>query len=507
MGKLCVILYDQLSDDLSSLQTIKASEDTVLICEDWAFLQKIQHHQKKIVFMMSCARHYAQSLRKKGYQVIHIPFTQKKSTTQAVSDCLNDQQIESIVLTHPNDYSLFVETSTWSKQFKKPVEILDDDRFFCRIDEFKQWAANRKQLRMEYFYREMRKTHHVLMDGDVPVGGKWNYDHSNRKPPRESMQIPSPFEQKVDHITQQVIEEVEAHFSHHFGDILPFFLAVTAQQAQQALERFINERLASFGDYQDAMIEGEPFMYHAHLSGYFNVGILSAKHAVESVLRAYDLGHAPLNAVEGFIRQILGWREYVRGIYWLKMPEYQTMNALKAQRPLPQFFWSAETTMNCMHHCIKQTKEHAYAHHIQRLMVLGNFALLTGLHPDEVNEWYHIVYIDAYHWVELPNVSGMILFADGGVLASKPYASGGNYINKMSDYCQNCHYNVQEKTGDNACPFNYLYWDFLMRHEQVLHQNPRIAMMYRTLSKMSDEKKQQIKDSTNTFFKTFEGDK
>ena len=249
------------------------------------------------------------------------------------------------------------------------------------------------------------------------------------------------------------------------------------------------------------MIEGEPWLYHSHLSFYINIGLLSPIECIERAEAAYLEGSAPLNAVEGFIRQILGWREYVRGIYWLKMPEYENENYLGADRKLPWLYWGGETKMNCLRQCVKETKENAYAHHIQRLMVLGTFALIAGLDPDEVNEWYYIVYADAYQWVELPNVTGMILFADGGLLASKPYAASGAYINKMSDYCKNCSYSVTKKNGDKACPFNYLYWDFMLRNEGTLKGNPRLNMSYRTLERMGDEKIQAIKDDAQRFFK------
>ena len=292
---------------------------------------------------------------------------------------------------------------------------------------------------------------------------------------------------------------VEGEFADHFGDLYPFDFAVTAAQARQVLDEFISQRLQQFGSYQDAMLADEPFMFHAHIGFYLNCGLLSAKEAVAAAEQAYHSGQAPLNAVEGFIRQILGWREYVRGLYWLKMPDYKQLNYFQATRNLPAFFWTAETDMRCLNICVSDTKKYAYAHHIQRLMVLGNFALLAGLCPDEVNEWYLIVFADAYEWVELPNVSGMVLFADGGMLASKPYAAGGAYIDRMSNYCSSCRYQVKLKNGSDACPFNYLYWDFLIRHRDKLNRNPRLGMIYRTLDKMDEEKQQNIKRDAQTF--------
>jgi deoxyribodipyrimidine photolyase-related protein len=393
---------------------------------------------------------------------------------------------------------------SWQDQIGIPVDIVEDTRFLCTLDEFKNWAQERSQFRMEYFYREMRKKHHILMEGDQPRGGQWNYDFENRKPPKEGLKIPETFSRGPDVISNEVIQLVRERFSDHFGDLEPFYFAVTRVQALEALELFIRERLPIFGDYQDAMIQGEPWMYHSHLSFYLNSGLLLPEECVKSAEKAFHDGYAPLNAVEGFIRQIIGWREYVRGLYWLKMPGYEKENFFEADRHLPDFYWTAKTQMNCLRQCVTETTQNAYAHHIQRLMVLGNFALLAGIDPKYVNEWFLIVYADAYEWVELPNVSGMILYADGGVLASKPYAAGGSYINKMSNYCQNCRYKVTQKNGKEACPFNYLYWDFLRRNREKLENNPRIGMMYKTLDRMEPEKQKAIIDDSNRFFSQIE---
>jgi deoxyribodipyrimidine photolyase-related protein len=353
---------------------------------------------------------------------------------------------------------------------------------------------------MEYFYREMRKKYDILMQGNDPIGGQWNYDAENRKPPKAGLNIPSPYVGECDDITQDALSLAAEHFGDHFGDLEPFYFAVTRDEALQVLDQFIERRLSHFGDYQDAMVQGEPWMYHSHISFYLNCGLLLPLECVRAAERAYSEAKAPLNAVEGFIRQIIGWREYVRGIYWLKMPEYVSENFLQADRQLPDFYWTANTKMNCLRQCVSETKKNAYAHHIQRLMVLGNFALLAGIHPKFVNEWFLIVYADAYEWVELPNVSGMILFADGGYLASKPYAASGSYINKMSNYCKTCSYKVAKKNGPDACPFNYLYWDFLSRNREKLQSNHRIGMMYKNYDRMGAEKQKEIRDDSDNFF-------
>jgi deoxyribodipyrimidine photolyase-related protein len=345
---------------------------------------------------------------------------------------------------------------------------------------------------MEYFYREMRRKTNWLMDGDQPLGGQWNYDAENRKALPEDLEVPERHLFKTDQITKDVIQLVDKRFTDHFGDLSSFHWAVTMRNAQKALRYFISEFLDRYGDYQDAMKSGEDFVFHSVLSPYLNIGLLNPKEVCEAVLDAYDQGKAPINAVEGFIRQILGWREFIRGIYWMQMPKYSETNTFKAKRPLPDFYWTGETEMNCLREVIDVTRRTAYAHHIQRLMVTGNFALLTGIDPKQVEEWYLIVYSDAFEWVELPNTHGMALHADGGLLGSKPYAASGAYINRMSDYCKDCIYDPKTKLGENACPFNYLYWYFMITNEELLNSNPRMAMPYRTLAGMTDERRQEI---------------
>ena len=342
------------------------------------------------------------------------------------------------------------------------------------------------------------------MQDNNPIGGQWNYDTENRKPPKDGLKIPLPYIGKIDDITQEVMSLVSQRFEDHFGDLEPFYFAVTRADALQVLDQFIEQRLNHFGDYQDAMIQGEAWMYHSHISFYLNCGLLLPLECIHAAEEAYKNGTAPINSVEGFIRQIIGWREYVRGIYWLKMPKYSDENFLDAKRSLPDFYWTGNTKMNCLSQTILETKQNSYAHHIQRLMVLGNFALLAGINPKEVNEWFLIVYADAYEWVELPNVSGMILFADGGYLASKPYAAGGSYINKMSNYCKNCSYKVTKKNGIDACPFNYLYWNFLDHNRVKLAGNQRISMMYKIFDRMDTEKQATIREDSEIFLVSLE---
>lgn len=502
MSTLRIILGDQLSSTISSLKACDQSKDIILMCEVWEETSYVKHHKKKIAFLFSAMRHFARYLEENKYQVIYTKLDDKENTGSfkgEVERTLKDHSIKNIVVTHPGEYRLLVEIQSWESQLGVAVDILPDDRFLCSLDAFSNWSKTRKQLRMEYFYRQMRKKYSILMQGDEPEGGQWNYDFKNRKFPKEALNIPKPYHNVSDAITRDVLKLVSKHFQDHFGDLEPFYFAVTRTQALSALDQFIEQRLAYFGDYQDAMIQGEPWMYHSHLSFYLNCGLLLPLECVKAVENAYYNKKIPLNAAEGFIRQIIGWREYVRGIYWLKMPDYESSNFFDSKKKLPDFYWTAKTNMNCLKQCVLETKKHAYAHHIQRLMVLGNFALIAGIDPLQVNEWFLIVYADAYQWVELPNVSGMILFADGGYLASKPYAAGGSYINRMSNYCKNCQYKSSKKTGPGACPFNYLYWDFLARNRSKLAHNHRIAMMYKTYDRMSDDKKQIIKKESNYF--------
>jgi deoxyribodipyrimidine photolyase-related protein len=352
---------------------------------------------------------------------------------------------------------------------------------------------------MEYFYRGMRKKTGWLMDGDKPAGGEWNYDKQNRKALPGKVSLPGRLRFDPDDITLAVMQLVTDRYEGHFGDLETFQWATTRTNARRALAHFIADCLPNFGDYQDAMKSGEDFLFHALLSPYMNIGLLDPREVCEAALEALDEGLAPLAAVEGFVRQILGWREYIRGFYWLHMPAYQDSNFLEAERPLPDFFWTADTHMNCLRQTIESTRRHAYAHHIQRLMITGNFALLTSLAPAEVENWYLTVYADAFEWVELPNTHGMALFADGGVLASKPYAASGAYINRMSNYCGGCRYSPGKKLGEGACPFNYLYWNFLIGKRDLLEGNPRMGLAYRNLNNKPESELDAIVAQSRAF--------
>lgn len=501
MKVLRLILGDQLNINISSLADLDPYEDTILMAEVYQETQYVKHHKKKIAFIFSAMRHFYEELKIRNYPIIYFAFSRHsgiQTFTDAIKETLTQKKIDKIIVTFPGEYRVLEEIKGWETKFNLPVEIRPDQRFLADLEEFKGWQDQYKVPRMEYFYRKMRVKHNILIKNGQPVGGQWNFDQENRQSFIQVNPIETDPLFKPDLITKSVLTLVNETFTDHFGDTLPFYFAVTREQALLVLKDFIDHKLTLFGQYQDMMVQNQPFLFHAKISFYLNCGLLLPMECIQVAETAYYEKKLPLNAVEGFIRQILGWREYVRGIYWSKMPGYEQNNALEAKRLLPAFFWTGETAMNCLKQVILQTKQYAYAHHIQRLMVIGNFALLTGLEPKAVAEWFLIVYADAFEWVELPNVIGMILYADGGYLASKPYAASGAYINKMSNYCKSCHYKVKLKVGPEACPFNYLYWHFLSTHSELAN-NPRLSVIYKRISEMPLEQLNAIKQSSENF--------
>lgn len=504
---LCLVLGDQLTLSLPAIAALDKTRDVILMAEVREEATYVPHHQKKIVLLFSAMRHFAQTLQAEGYRVRYIKYDapdNQASLFGEVKQALKHFNAQRIALTMPGEWRLYQDMQQWSERLKVAVEWFDDPGFVSTPDEFSRWAKGKKQLRMEFFYREMRKKTGVLMVGAAPEGGQWNFDADNRQPLPAHQPVPKPRRFVPDAITQEVILLVQEHFPSHMGEASDFSYAVTREQALEVLDTFIAQRLCNFGAYQDAMRQGDPWLFHSHISFYLNLRLLCPLEVVERAERAYRQHQVPLNSIEGFVRQVIGWREYVRGFYWHLSPQLQNDNALNATRPLPRFFWDAQTNMNCMRQCISDTRQYAYAHHIQRLMVLGNFCLLTGIAPTEVQAWYLAVYADAYEWVELPNVSGMILFADGGTLASKPYAASGAYINKMSDYCKKCGYSVKLKSGEKACPFNYLYWHFIEQHGDRFRSNPRMAMIYRTYEKLAESQRSAMRQSAQQFMAKLE---
>jgi deoxyribodipyrimidine photolyase-related protein len=382
-----------------------------------------------------------------------------------------------------------------------PVEILADDRFFVSLDDFRAWRGQRKRLRLEDYYRWQRSRTGILMAGDAPVGGQWNFDEENRKALPKGVTPPKPPAFPPDDLTRAVMAMVEARFPGHFGTLDRFAWPVTREQALHALERFVAERLPRFGDFQDALAEGEETLFHSLLSTSLNIGLLGPREVIAAVLEAFNAGLAPLNAVEGFVRQILGWREYVRSIYLSEGADYVDRNALGATRPLPDIYWRGDSGMACFDAAFAQTRDLAYAHHIQRLMVLGNFALVAGVNPHELHRWFLVVYADAYEWVEAPNVIGMSQWADGGLLGSKPYAASGAYINRMGNHCRGCRYDVKRRTGDGACPLNFLYWDFVARNAERLSGNQRMWRVLDGWKRFSADEQARIRDAAASFLR------
>ncbi|MCR9085275.1 MAG: cryptochrome/photolyase family protein [Rhodobacteraceae bacterium] len=499
MRRLVLILGDQLSPGLAGLRQADRDSDIIVMAEVMDEASYVKHHPKKIAFIFAAMRKFAAELEQNGWRVSYTRLDSKNNSHGIDSELLRraaEFEASEVLAIEPGEWRLI----QLLEDLPLTVRMLPDDRFLSSRAEFEAWAEGRKQLRMEYFYREMRRKTGLLMDGDKPAGGKWNYDHDNRKPAADAgLFRDGPLRIAPDAVTSEVLDLVEARFDHHFGDLRPFWFATDRAGAEASLDHFIAHRLPTFGDYQDAMLAEDGFLSHAVIGLYLNAGLLDPLEVCRRAERAYADGQAPINAVEGFIRQILGWREYIRGIYFREGPDYPKRNALGHTRHLPDFFWGAPTHMRCIEAAVAQTRAEAYAHHIQRLMVTGNFALLAGIDPQEVSDWYLAVYADAYEWVESPNVIGMSQFADGGVVASKPYVSSGAYLDRMSDYCKGCHYKVRGKTGEAACPFNLLYWHFLIRHRDRFAGNPRMAQMYRTWDRMDEVRRATVLKDAERF--------
>lgn len=495
------MLGDQLSPAIAVLADA-TPEDTVLLAEVMDECSYVPHHKQKLVLVLSAMRHFAAELRAAGMRIAYVELDDPANTGSLrgeVARAAKRLGATSIVATEPGEWRVLADMHGWGEAAGCPLEIRRDTRFLCSIDDFGAWSQGRRETRMEHFYRWMRHRHGVLMEAAEPAGGQWNFDRENRKRLPRGTRVPPPFRCEPDALTRAVMALVARRFAAHFGELDAFAWPVTRVEAEAAFADFLRHRLPFFGDWQDAMVEGEPFLFHAAIAAALNLGLLDPLDLCRRAEAAWRAGHVPLNAAEGFVRQILGWREFVRGIYWREMPGYAARNALDARRKLPGFYWTGETRMRCMAAAIGQTRRHAYAHHIQRLMVTGNFALLAGLDPDEVDRWYLLVYADAYEWVEMPNTRGMALAADGGIVGSKPYAASGAYINRMSDHCGRCTYDVRDATGVRACPFNFLYWDFIARHRERFTANPRMALPLRTLARMPPARLEAIQARAAAF--------
>ncbi|MGF1540074.1 MAG: cryptochrome/photolyase family protein [Pleurocapsa sp.] len=484
------ILGDRLTKQQLSLKNNadKKQQTPVILIESSNYVKQRSYHQQKLVLVWSAMRHFAEELKADGWQVTYAI---AEDFVSPLKNWIKQNQITELQITKPCDrpFTKFIHSLKLNCQ----LNLLPDNHFLWNQVEFKTWAKSRKKLLLEDFYRQGRKRFKILMTGEQPVGGQWNFDRQNRKPPKKNLKPSPPLLFEIDALTQEVIDWVKQEKFSNYGQIEPFVWGVTRQQALEVLEHFIQECLPNFGTYQDAMVAGEYTMWHSLISPYLNLGLLQPLEIINAIEAAYHQQELPLNSIEGFIRQILGWREYMHGIYQYLDENYRQNNWFEHDLPLPDFFWDAsKTEMNCLQQTLTQIEATGYAHHIQRLMVLSNFALIAGISPQEIENWFHSAFIDAYDWVMQTNVIGMGQFADGGILASKPYAASANYINKMSDYCSKCVYNHRDRTGENACPVNFFYWDFLNRHRDRLHNLGRMNLVLAHLKKMSDTELEQI---------------
>ena len=494
---LLVVLGDQLDLQASCFDSADAQHDAVWMAEVAEESTHVWSSKPRIALFLAAMRHHAQALRGAGWRVDYRHLDDPGNLGSLGAElraAIARLKPQGLVMTAPGDWRVLEAIKAVAADCQLPLDIREDRHFFSTVRDFAAHAKGRKQLRLEYWYRELRVRHQVLMDGEQPVGGQWNFDADNREafgkegPPP----IPAPARFEPNETTRGVLQLVAERFAAHPGSLDSFAWPVTREQALQSLERFIRERLPHFGRWQDAMWTGEVWLFHSHLAAALNLKLLTAREVVQAAEAAYRRGEADLASTEGFIRQILGWREYVRGVYWLHMPQYLQRNALGATRALPAFFWNAQTDMACLRDALELTLQHGYAHHIQRLMVTGLYALLLGVDPQQVHGWYLSVYVDAVEWVELPNTLGMSQYADGGVMASKPYVASGKYLQRMGNHCKGCRYDPAQATGDRACPYTTLYWDFLLRHEQALAKNPRMVMQVKNLKRLDEGKRAAI---------------
>ena len=499
MRNLILILGDQLDPESSAFEGADPDQDSVWMAEVDNENTYVPAHQQRILFFLSCMRHFRQELKNDGWTVHYHRLTDNPqddrggSFSEILAKDLKRFSPRKLIVTKTGDDRVLKELINFAETYGVTLEIRDDRHFYCSVDEFREYADGRKSLMLEYFYREMRKRHQILMEDDKqPVGGQWNFDHDNRETFGKSgpQATVRPMKFQWDEITEEVADLVRVRFRDHPGHLDSFQLPVTRDDARRMLTHFIKKLLPLFGTYEDAMWSDEPFLYHSRLSALLNVKLLNPRECVDAAVDAYQRGDAPLNSVEGFVRQILGWREFIRGVYWLNMPEYAELNHLDQQEDIPSFFWDGDTEMKCIRETMKNVLDHGYAHHIQRLMILGNFALMYGVHPRAFHDWHMAMYVDAVDWVSLPNTLGMSQYGDGGIVGTKPYCSTGNYIHKMSNFCSGCRYDYRQKSGDDACPFSTLYWEFLDRQYNRLKENRRMTFPIKNIERLRGKKEE-----------------
>jgi deoxyribodipyrimidine photolyase-related protein len=497
--RLILVLGDQLSPGMAALRAGDPARDIVVMAEVMAEATDVPHHPQKIALILSAMRHFAAELRAAGWRVAYSTLDDPENSQSITGELIRraaETGAQEVIATRPGDWRLISALG----DCPLPLRLLPDDRFLCPEADFARWAEGRKVMRMEWFYRDMRRRTGLMMEGDAPAGGRWNFDAENRKPARPDLWRRPPLRFAPDAVTREVLDLVAARFAGRFGRLEGFAHPVTRADAEAAFADFLAHRLPRFGAEQDAMLTDDPFLSHALISAPLNLGLLDPLDLCRRVEAEWRAGRAPIEAAEGFIRQIIGWREYVRGIWAISGPDYTARNALGAARPLPAVYWGGPTRMACMAAAVGQTRDLAYAHHIQRLMITGNFALLAGIAPRAVHEWYLAVYVDAFEWVEAPNTLGMALFADGGVLASKPYAASGAYVARMSDHCRGCAYDPKAEGTRPHCPMTALYWDFILRHRARWAANPRMGQMLRVWDAMAEGRKAMLRAAAAEVF-------
>lgn len=496
--RLLVLFGDQLDLNVRLLKDLDAQRDAVLMMEVEQEATHVRSHKQRTVLFLSAMRHFAQQLGERDYRVRYVTLDDDDNTQcfeDEITRAVDELSVEELHFIHPGAWRVMQMIDRLRDVLACDVQVHEDEHFLLPMAEFRDWARGRKSFLLEHFYRMMRRRLNVLVDGDgQPEGGQWNYDKQNRKRwDGEVTEIPHARRFRPDAITIEVMELVERRFPDAPGSLDSFHWPVTRKEALAALRGFISNRLPHFGPYQDAMVQGQPWMFHSLLSSSLNLKLLNPRECVDKAVKAFHSRKAPLNSVEGFVRQIIGWREFIRGVYWWAGPDYRKRNALLSKRDLPWMYWSGETAMNCMRQCIGEVLDNGFGHHIQRLMVTGNFALIAGVDPEQVSDWYLAMYVDAVDWVTLPNALGMVMHADNGIVGTKPYAAGGHYISRMSDYCESCRYDPKRSVGEDACPFTTLYWDFLDRHEQRFDGDRRMALAVKNLQRKSDEQRKAIR--------------
>lgn len=492
---LTLILGDQLDPDAPSRCGLTPDRDVILMAEVSEASRRPVSSRVRTAVVLSAMRHHAEVLRDAGWTVRYVGIGEPGNTQSFGGElrrAIDELSPERISCIQPGSHALAQELDEAARAAGMTLDVHPDAHFLCGLDEFEGWASGRKSLTMEYFYRWVRKKLDVLMDDGQPHGGAWNFDKENRKAFKSAPMPPPVPEFPPDDITAGVLRDIDEHLPGLPGQIERWIWPVTREDALAALDDFISNRLPFFGDFQDAMWTGEHTLYHSVISAPLNLKLLDPREVYAAAVTAYEEGRAPINAVEGFVRQIIGWREFIRGVYFHEGPGYEDRNALEQHGALPEFYWTGETDMRCMRHALCSVIDLGYGHHIARLMVTGNFALIAGIEPRAVHEWYLGMYADGIDWVTAPNTIGMALHADGGVVGTKPYAASGKYISRMGNYCKSCRYDVNARTGDDACPFNTFYWDFLQRNEARFASNTRMRMVLKNLERLSEGERVEI---------------